>query len=125
MNQELTILIIEDDATLLFLYNRYLHNLGYKNIITAGDGITALEQLNKNNFDLIISDWDLPGMNGLELLDKLRSQENLKNIPFILMTGHKDKEKELKSIEQGINKFLLKPADVEKFQQAINECFSN
>jgi len=125
MNKELNILIIEDDAALLFLYNRYLHNLGYKNIITATDGIAALEQLNKNNFDLIISDWDIPEMNGLELLAELRNQEKFKNIPFVLMTGHKDKEMELKNIHQGINKFLLKPADVEKFQQAINECFND
>ena len=125
MNKELNILIIEDDAALLFLYNRYLLNLGYKNIITAADGIAALEQLNKNHFDLIISDWDIPEMNGLELLAELRSQEKFKNIPFVLMTGHRDKEMELKKIHQGVNKFLLKPADVEKFQQAINECFND
>lgn len=125
MNKELTILIIEDDAPLLFLYDRYLVKLGYKNIIKASDGISALEELNKKDIDLIISDWDIPAMNGLELLGKLRSQENFKDIPFILMTGHKEKEDELKGISEGTNNFLLKPADVEKFQRAINECFND
>lgn len=124
MNKELTILIIEDDTTLLFLYNRYLVKLGYKSIIKATDGISALEEINKKNIDLIISDWDIPGLNGLELLRKLRNTDNFKNIPFILMTGHKEKETELKDINEGVNNFLMKPADVEKFQQAINGCFN-
>ena len=86
------ILLVEDAGTMRKMEVRILKQLGFNNIAEAKDGNDAVEKLTASpDFDLVISDWAMPGMDGHELLQWLRGQEQFKNLPFLMATGHGDK----------------------------------
>ncbi|RUM87099.1 MAG: response regulator, partial [Thermodesulfatator sp.] len=92
LDTSIRVLVVDDFATMRKIIKNILTQLGFKNIIEADDGTTAWEILQKEPVDLIISDWNMPKMNGLELLKKVRSDEKLKDIPFLMVTAEAQKE---------------------------------
>jgi len=91
MDLNIKILIVDDFTTMRRIVKGNLRQLGFSNILEAGDGRLALEELKKNKVDLIISDWNMPNMTGLELLKAVRGDEGLKHIPFVMVTAEGQK----------------------------------
>jgi len=102
-----------------------LSQLGFKNIIEADDGSTALEILKKEKVDLIISDWNMPKMPGIELLKAVRSDENLKDIKFIMVTAEAQKESVIEAIKYGVNQYVVKPFTPETLKEKLEKVFGD
>ncbi len=122
----LTILLAEDSPSVMELTKEFLSDLGFEKIYTARDGIEALDRIRLmyqrgGKFDLVISDWEMPKMDGLMLLKKIRQNESLKKIPFIILTANDKKEHVLKAVQAGINNYIVKPVDPETLQLKIIE----
>lgn len=108
------ILIIDDLKTIRALMADCLKKLGFNNLAEAGDGKQGLELLKEavtqnNPFGLIIADWNMPGMTGLELLEAKNKDENLKATPFLMVTIESERDYVLKAISLGVNDFVVKP----------------
>ena len=124
MDVEKRILIVDDFATMRRIARMILQSLGFENIDEAEDGLAALEAVRSERFDLILSDCNMPNMSGLELLNALRNDAELSDIPFIVMTSTEQKESLLELVKAGANDYIEKPfkADAlrEKLEKFIN-----
>jgi len=109
MDIETKILVVDDFQFARRICLNVLKEIGLKNITEVSSGATALSALAKDSFDLIITDFNMPGMNGLELVKKIRADEDLKLIPIIMITSEGSKGVMLEATEAGVNAFLNKP----------------
>ncbi|MCI4453811.1 MAG: chemotaxis response regulator CheY [Thermodesulfobacterium sp.] len=123
MDPNIKILIVDDFSTMRKIIRNILTQLGFKNILEADDGTTALEILKKEKVDLIISDWNMPKMSGLELLKAVRSDENLKDIPFVMVTAEAQKENILEAIKYKVNQYIVKPFTPETLKEKLEKVF--
>ncbi|MCC6025695.1 MAG: chemotaxis response regulator CheY [Caldimicrobium sp.] len=123
IDPNIKILIVDDFSTMRKIIRNILTQLGFKNILEADDGTTALEILKKEKVDLIISDWNMPKMSGLELLKAVRSDENLKDIPFVMVTAEAQKENILEAIKYKVNQYIVKPFTPETLKEKLEKVF--
>lgn len=123
MDLNMKILIVDDFATMRKILKNILKQLGFKNIIEADDGKSALKILKKENFDLILSDWNMPEISGLELLNKVKSDNELKNIPFVMVTAEAQKDNILEAVKAGVNSYIVKPFTPETVGEKLNKIF--
>ena len=118
------ILLAEDAGTMRKMEVRILKQLGFKNIVEAKDGNEAVEKLQaSSDFDLVVSDWAMPGMDGHELLQWIRRQEALKDLPFLMATGHGDKKYKATAMESGANGVVAKPFTPDELRVLIDKAF--
>ncbi len=122
-NPSIKILIVDDFVTMRKIIKNLLGQLGYKNVHEAEDGAIAWAKLIKENFDLILADWDMPEMNGLDLLKKIRASENNKNTPFLMITANADEDNYVEAIQAGANNYILKPFKEDTLEEKINMIF--
>jgi two-component system chemotaxis response regulator CheY len=115
------ILIVDDHLTTQMILKRLFGKLGYKNIVLAEDGEAALYELKKNRFDLIMSDWNMPNLNGLEFLEKVRAHKPHKDVPFIMLTSEGTKEKVLEALKAGVGHYMVKPVGFENLEKKLKE----
>ena len=118
MNYDINILIVEDLLTTRLFLRRTLKKLGYTNVVLSGDGEIALKELELKSFDLIISDWHMPNMDGLDFYKALSKNQKWSDIPFLLITAEKERDK---VIEAGIKEYLVKPVKPENLSNKIKE----
>ena len=117
-----TILIVEDAAVMRKIEKKTLKALGFTRVLEAEDGQVAVDLLQKGeSVNLIISDWNMPNMDGYQFLQWVRSQENFKQIPFLMATGQGDKAQEEKAVEAGVSSFVAKPFNEEELRTKIDE----
>ncbi len=123
--KEIRILLVEDSAIMRKMEVKTLKSLEYKNIVEAEDGHKAIAKLQESEekFDLIISDWNMPGKDGYELLLWVRADEKNKNIPFLMATGQGDKQQAKKALDAGVSSFISKPFNADELQGKIEEAF--
>ena len=121
MNPYTKILVVEDESTSSKLMTYHLKMMGFKNIIEVTDGNTALEQLKKEKADLVIADWHMPNMNGLNLFRVLREGELWQDIPFLMVTVEKDHQKVQEAIQAGVREYIVKPIKGETFKRKVLE----
>jgi two-component system, chemotaxis family, chemotaxis protein CheY len=107
--KDLKILIVEDDENFSLLIKMYLKKMGFQFIVEADGGMTALQKLQMEKFDLIISDLNMPGLDGVEFFNSIQAQEDLKHIPFLLITAEGMTERYREMLGSDIVNFLLKP----------------
>ncbi|QTA90371.1 chemotaxis protein CheW [Desulfonema magnum] len=118
------ILLVEDAMTMRKIEIKTLNSLGYKEITEAKDGNQAIEKLREEKkIDLIISDWNMPGMDGYELLVWVRANEEYKDIPFLMATGQGDIKQERKAVVAGVSSFVAKPFNADELKNKIDEAF--
>jgi chemotaxis signal transduction protein/CheY-like chemotaxis protein/ABC-type nitrate/sulfonate/bicarbonate transport system substrate-binding protein len=118
------ILLAEDAGTMRKMEVRILNQLGFKNITEAKDGNDAVEKLQASpDFDLVISDWAMPGMDGYEFLKWIRGQEQFKSLPFLMATGHGDKEYTATAMESGASGVVAKPFTPDELRILIDKAF--
>ena len=124
MDLNIKILVVDDFPAIRLLIKGTLKQLGFNNIIEAEDGIMALRILEEKNFGLILADWNMPNMSGLDLLKAVRNDENLKNIPFIMVTAEGQQESVVKAAKAGISNYIMKPFSpdilIEKIEKVLN-----
>lgn len=113
INPNISILIVDDYRTMLRIIRNLLSQLGFNNVDEATDGMTALKKIGEKKFDLIISDWNMEPMSGIELLQKVRSDENNMSIPFIMVTAENKPENVVKAKEAGVDNYIVKPFNAE------------
>lgn len=120
----INILTVDDFSTMRRIIRNMLKQLGYNNIMEAEDGAVALSLLQREKIDFVISDWNMPNMNGLELLKAIRADDNLKPIPVLLVTAEALKENVIEAVKAGVNNYVVKPFTAETLQEKIDAIFS-
>ncbi len=107
-----SILIVDDYKTMLKIMSNLLKQLGFQDITEASNGEMALQKLHNRKYDLIISDWSMGPMSGLDLLKEVRSTPELSHIPFIMVTAESKTENVLAAKEAGVSTYIVKPFNV-------------
>ncbi len=124
---QFNILIVDDAPVILELMKGIFIELGYSGVITATNGHEALQELTAKEFDLILCDWDMPSMNGLELLRVLRDQEKKNNegkcIPFLMVTGKNDIKKVTEAIKLKVTDYIVKPFKPDEIKERLVKYF--
>jgi two-component system chemotaxis response regulator CheY len=117
------VLIVDDFATMRRIVKNILTQLGYKNIIEADDGSTAVDVLKNQKVDLIISDWNMPKMTGLELLKHVRADASLANTPFIMVTAEAQQDNIILAVKAKVSQYIVKPFTAETLGEKITKVF--
>ena len=123
MDLSITVLVVDDFATMRRIVKNILRQLGFENIIEADDGTTALDALKKNKIDLIVSDWNMPKMTGLELLKTVRASDEYKDIPFLMVTAEAQKQNVLDAVQAGVSNYVVKPFTAEQISDKLEKIF--
>lgn len=123
-NPNMKILTVDDFSTMRRIIRNMLRQLGYNNIFEAEDGVTALDLLQREKVDFVISDWNMPNMSGLELLKAIRSDDNLKTIPVLMVTAEALKENVVEAVKAGVNNYVVKPFTAETLKEKIDTILS-
>ena len=117
------ILVVDDFSTMRRIVKNVLRQLGYQNIEEAENGDQAFNLLQGGDFEFVVCDWNMPVMNGLELLIKLRSDARLKTLPFLMVTAEAEKEKVIAAVKAGVNNYVVKPFTLEIMREKIGKIF--
>lgn len=125
IDTSMKILVVDDFATMRRIVKGVLKQLGFTNIIEAEDGTNALEELKKEKVGLIVSDWNMPNMTGLDLLRAVREDMNLKSIPFLMVTAEGQKENVVEAVKAGVNNYIVKPFTPETFNEKLKKVFGS
>ncbi len=117
------VLVVDDFSTMRRIVKNLLKQLGYINIDEAEDGAQAYEKLKGGNFGFVVSDWNMPNMDGLELVKAVRSNPDLKNLPILMVTAEAEKEKVITAIQAGVNNYIVKPFTGETLKEKMDKIF--
>ena len=123
--KDMTVLVVDDFATMRKIVKKCLQELGFQNITEADDGSTALDKVKGNNFDLIISDWNMPHMMGIDLLKAVRADERYKAIPFIMVTAEAQKQNVIEAAKAGVSNYIVKPFTADQLQLKLEAVFKS
>jgi len=121
MDVSIKILVVDDFATMRRIVKNVLKQIGFTNITEADDGTTALEQLKSGSFDLIISDWNMPKMTGLDLLKTVRGMDEYKNIPFLMVTAEAQKQNVVEAVQAGVSNYVVKPFTADQLTEKLEK----
>ena len=123
MDLSMKVLVVDDFATMRRIIKNVLRQIGFTQILEADDGSTALGVLKENKVDLIISDWNMPQMNGLDLLKAVRKEEPTKVIPFVMVTAEAQKDNVLQAVQAGVSNYIVKPFTADAVKEKLNQIF--
>lgn len=109
IDPNLKVLVVDDFATMRKIEKNILGQLNIKNVDEADDGSTALPKVQQNHYDVILLDWNMPQMSGLEFLKAVRADPNTKNVPIIMVTAEALKDNIIAAAQAGVNDYVVKP----------------
>jgi len=109
MSTNLKFLVVDDFSTMRRIVKNLLQELGYNDITEADDGNTALPLLKAGSFDILITDWNMPGMPGLDLLKAVRADEKLAKMPVLMLTAEAKREQIIEAAQAGVSGYVIKP----------------
>lgn len=121
MDKNMKILVVDDFATMRKVVRNLLKQVGYENIAEAEDGAIALRILKSQKVDFVISDWNMPNMNGLELLKAVRADGDLAKTPFLMVTAEALQENVIAAVKAGVSNYIVKPFTAEVLNEKINK----
>ena len=121
MQPNLNFLVVDDFSTMRRIIKNLLHDLGYANVTEADDGKTALPLLKEGNFDFLITDWNMPGMPGLELLKQVRADARLAKLPVLMLTAEAKREQIVEAAQAGVNGYVIKPFTAATLKEKIDK----
>ena len=113
------VLVVDDSAVMRQIIKKNLKELGFTDLTEAEDGAAGLKKAGESSFDLIVSDWNMPNMTGLEFLKAVRADGNLKGVSFIMVTSEADKEKIMEAVQAGVNQYIVKPFNAVQLEEKI------
>jgi two-component system, chemotaxis family, chemotaxis protein CheY len=123
-NPKMHVLVVDDFATMRRIITNVLRQLGFENVLEAEDGTKALQILETEKVDFVITDWNMPQMSGLDLLKAIRASEDKKHIPVLMVTAEAMQENIIKAAQAGVNNYIIKPFDAKTLSDKINKIFT-
>ncbi len=123
MDKNMKILIVDDFSTMRRIIKNLLRDLGFNNTEEADDGNTGLPKLQSGNFDFLVTDWNMPGMTGIDLLRAVRADERLKTLPVLMVTAEAKKEQIVMAAQEGVNGYIVKPFTAQTLKEKIDKIF--
>lgn len=123
MDNTMKILVVDDFVTMRNITRTFLGELGFTRIEEADDGLTALPLLEAQSFDFLITDWNMPGMTGLELTKAVRANAELAQLPILMVTSEARREQILAAADAGVNGYIVKPFSQETLRDHIDQVF--
>lgn len=124
-DKNLKFLVVDDFSTMRRIVRNLLKELGFVNVDEAEDGAVALRKLQDGNFDFIVSDWNMPNMDGLTMLQNVRANEALKDIPVLMVTAEAKKENIVAAAQAGASGYIVKPFTAAVLEEKLNKIFQN
>lgn len=124
MSTALRFLVVDDFSTMRRIVKNFLNDLGYNNVQEADDGNTALPILKTGNIDFLITDWNMPGMPGLDLLKAVRGDPALAKLPVLLLTAEAKREQIVEAAQAGVNGYVVKPFTAQTLKEKIEKILS-
>jgi two-component system chemotaxis response regulator CheY len=121
---KMKVLVVDDFSTMRRIVKNILRQLGFENIVEADDGQTAMRKLESERIDFVISDWNMPNMSGLELLKWVRSHDEFKDMPFLMVTAEAQKENVLEAVKAKVSNYIVKPFTAETLSEKIEKIFA-
>lgn len=121
MSKNMKFLVVDDYSTMRRIIKNLLHDLGYADVTEADDGTTALPLLQNGSFDFLITDWNMPGMPGLDLLKAVRANEKLKKMPVLMLTAEAKREQIVEAAQAGVNGYVIKPFTAATLKEKIDK----
>lgn len=123
MDKNMKILIVDDFSTMRRIVKNLLGELGFSNTLEADDGNTALPILRQGGVDFLVTDWNMPGMTGLELLKAIRTDDKLKTLPVLMVTAESKREQIVEAAQAGVNGYIVKPFTAATLREKIDKIF--
>lgn len=121
MSKDLKFLVVDDFSTMRRIVKNLLHDLGYNNVAEADDGNTALPMLKSGGYDVLITDWNMPGMAGLELLKAVRADSTLAKMPVLMVTAEAKREQIIEAAQAGVSGYVVKPFTAETLKAKLEK----
>lgn len=119
------VLVVDDMSTMRRIVKNVLRQIGFSDIMEAENGQDALTKLKAGGFGLVVSDWNMPVMQGIELLRAVRADAELKTLPFLMVTAEAQKENLIEAVQAGFSNYVVKPFTAEVLQGKLEKIFAN
>ncbi len=123
MNKDMKILIVDDFSTMRRIIKNLLRDLGFNNTAEADDGSTALPILQSGSFDFLVTDWNMPGMTGIDLLKAVRADAKLGKLPVLMVTAEQKRDQIIEAAQAGVNGYIVKPFTAVTLKEKIDKIF--
>jgi len=123
LNKNMRILVVDDFSTMRRIVKNLLTDLGFTNMAEAEDGHSALAALRASSFDFVVTDWNMPGMSGIELLKAIRADDRLKTLPVLMVTAEAKREQIIEAAQNGVNGYIIKPFTAQTLQEKLDKVF--
>lgn len=117
------ILIVDDFSTMRRIIKNLLRDLGFNNTQEADDGTTGLPMLQTGKYDFLVTDWNMPGMTGIDLLRTVRADPKLQSLPVLMVTAEAKKEQIVLAAKEGVNGYIVKPFTAQTLKEKIDKIF--
>jgi len=124
LNRKMKILVVDDFATMRSIIKNILKQLGFTDIDEAEDGAVALAKIQNARFGLVITDWNMPSVGGLDLLRFIRSNPVLKDIPVLMVTAEATKENVVLAVKEGVSGYIVKPFNAQTLKEKLDKVFA-
>jgi len=123
VQKTMKILVVDDFPTMRRIIKNLLKDLGFENVDEAEDGAMGLEKLRNGSFDFVVSDWNMPNMDGLQMLTHIRADDALKHLPVLMVTAEAKKENIIAAAQAGANGYVVKPFTAATLEEKLNKIF--
>jgi len=123
LDKNMKILVVDDFSTMRRIIKNLLRDLGFTNIQEADDGNTALPMLQNGDFDFVVTDWNMPGMQGIDLLKEIRKDDNLAHLPVLMVTAEAKREQIIMAAQAGVNGYIVKPFTAVTLKEKLDKIF--
>ena len=123
VDKNISILIVDDFSTMRRIVRNLLREIGFTNFDEAEDGVQALQKLHGRPFDFVVSDWNMPNMQGIDLLRAIRADGQLRHIPVLMVTAEAKRENILEAAQAGVNGYIVKPFTAETLREKLDAIF--
>jgi two-component system chemotaxis response regulator CheY len=123
MDKNMNVLVVDDFSTMRRIVKNLLIEIGFTNIEEADDGNTALPILEKGGIDFLVTDWNMPGMPGIDLLKAVRANPKLSSMPVLMVTAESKRDQILEAAQAGVNGYVVKPFTADTLSEKVNKVF--
>ncbi|MDR6990842.1 MULTISPECIES: chemotaxis response regulator CheY [Luteimonas] len=123
MNKNIRILVVDDFSTMRRIVKNLLSDLGFNNTVEAEDGNSALAVLRQDAVELVVTDWNMPGMTGIELLREIRADPKFRALPVLMVTAEAKREQIIEAAQNGVNGYIIKPFTAQTLEEKLGKIF--
>jgi len=123
MDKNMNILVVDDFSTMRRIVKNLLTEIGFNNISEADDGKTALPILEGGGIDFLVTDWNMPGMPGIDLLKAVRADPKLSSLPVLMVTAEAKREQIMEAAQAGVNGYVVKPFTADTLKEKVDKVF--